>query len=66
MHVNVAWQIIHKHYSCRVRPENAVKRVKSRESQENDGYMPERPEYASETLQPSRVHNSDEAELLYS
>lgn len=39
MHFNVAWHIIHKHYSGRVRPENAFKRVKSRESQENDEYV---------------------------
>lgn len=39
MHFNVAWDIIHKHYSCRVRPENALKRVKSRDSQENDEYI---------------------------
>lgn len=39
MHFNVAWHIIHKHYSYRVRPENAVKKVKSRESQENDEYI---------------------------
>lgn len=39
MHFNVAWHIIHKHYLYRVRPENAVKRVKSRESQENYEYI---------------------------